>query len=162
MIGALLYTLYFLLSKSYTYTTQNSALSLKTWNEAITLSASWQDVLNEGGWKPWSTIKARPLWSLWFLFTEACAGPVAVNPELPTMQGSATLRIFLMEEMKCCKRVKQSHANSAIMIPVADQFKLICQDGQRRHCLLLSRCCAHSHKRIIFHSSLLFPMHGTL
>lgn len=36
-----------------------------------------------------------------------------------------------MEEMKCSKRVKQSHANSAIMIPIADQFDLICQDGGR-------------------------------
>ncbi len=26
---------------------------------------------------------------------------------------------------------QKSHANSAIMIPVADQFKLICQDGRR-------------------------------
>ncbi len=83
--------------------------SLKTWNEAITLTASWQGVLNEGGWEPWSTIKALPLWSIWFLFTDACAGPVAVNPEdLPTIQGSSTLRIFLMEEMKCSKRVMQT------------------------------------------------------
>lgn len=36
-----------------------------------------------------------------------------------------------MQEMKCRKGVKQSHANSAIMIHVADQFKPICQDGGR-------------------------------
>ncbi len=109
-----------------------TASSLKTWNEAITLTTSWLGVLNEGGWEPWSTIKALPLWSIWFLFTDACAGPVAVNPEdLPTIQGSSTLRIFLMKKKKCSKRVKQSHVNSAIMIPVAVQFKLICQDGQQ-------------------------------
>lgn len=79
-------------------------------------------------------IKSFPLDYL-IPFFRMSAWPMSVNPAnsrgLSTIQGSSTQRKLLIEEIKCRKRVKRSHANSAIMIPVADQFKLICQDGRR-------------------------------